>query len=206
MNAKVISQKGKEVEEKLTLDKEVWGLSENTDLLSQVLYVFNSNKRRSAANAKTRGQVSGGGRKPWKQKGTGRARAGSTRSPIWVKGGVAFSPSDRNWQKKINEKMKRKAVATALSTKLREEEVKFVKFGTKFTTKDVRNDLQQIADNLKTLVVSEDDNVLKSVRNVEKFKVVNPKSLNIFNSLDNKLILMDFNAVKVIEKRLKNEK
>lgn len=206
MQSKIISQKGKAVEKKLTLDKEVWGLPENIDLLTQVLYVFNSNKRRSTAHAKTRAQVAGGGRKPWRQKGTGRARAGSIRSPLWVKGGVTFVPSDRNWKKKLNEKMRKKAIAIALSSKLKDEGIKFVKFNDKDEVKDLRKDIAKLSGDIKTLVVSENEKVLKSIRNVEKFKTTNPKTLNIFNSLDNKQMIIDVDAVEVIEKRLKNEK
>ena len=206
MQSKIISQKGKAVEKKLTLDKEVWGLPENIDLLTQVLYVFNSNKRRSTAHAKTRAQVAGGGRKPWRQKGTGRARAGSIRSPLWVKGGVTFVPSDRNWKKKLNEKMRKKAIAIALSSKLKDEGIKFVKFNDKDEVKDLRKDIAKLSGDIKTLVVSENEKVLKSVRNVEKFKTTNPKTLNVFNSLDNKQMIIDVDAVEVIEKRLKNEK
>jgi len=206
MQSKIISQKGKATEKKLTLDKEVWGLPENIDLVTQVLYVYNSNKRRGTAHAKTRAQVAGGGRKPWRQKGTGRARAGSIRSPLWVKGGVTFVPSDRNWKKKVNEKMKKKATATALSSKLREEKIKFVKFNTKDELKTLREDIVKLSEGVKTLVVSEDEKVLKSVRNIKKLKTTNPKILNIFNTLDNKQIIMDADSVEIIEKRLKNEK
>ncbi len=206
MQSKIINQKGKDTENKVTLNNGVWGLSENTDLVTQVLYVYNSNKRRGTARAKTRAEVAGGGRKPWRQKGTGRARAGSIRSPLWVKGGVTFASSENNWNKKINEKMKKKAIASVLSTKLKNDEVRFVKFNSKGETKDYRKDLLKLTDKIKTLVVSEQENVLKSVRNAENFRVVNPRTLNIFNSLDNKLIIIDSEAVKVIEDRLKNEK
>ena len=206
MQRKIISQKGKETEKKLSLDKVVWGLPENIDLVTQALYVYNSNKRRSTASAKTRAQVAGGGKKPWRQKGTGRARAGSIRSPLWIKGGVTFVPSDRNWKKKINEKMKKKAIATVLSSKLQDEGIKFVKFNDKDAIKDLRKDIVKLSEGIKTLVVSENERVLKSVRNVEKFKTTNPKTLNIFNSLDNKQMLIDVDSVEVIEKRLKNEK
>lgn len=206
MQVKPISQKGRELEAKLTLDKGVWDLPENIDLVTQVLYVFNNNQRRSTANAKTRAQVSGGGRKPWRQKGTGRARAGSTRSPLWIKGGVTFVPSDRNWKKKINEKMKKRAVATVLSSRLNEKAIKFVKFADKGEVKDFRKDIVKIANGVKTLVVSEKENILKSVRNVRNFKMATPINLNVYDSLNNSLLLIDVDAIKVIEKRLKNEK
>lgn len=206
MKSKIISQKGKELESKLTLDKAVWELPENVDLVTQALYVYNANKRRGTAKTKTRAEIAGGGRKPWRQKGTGRARAGSIRSPLWIKGGVTFASGDQNWKKKLNEKMKKKAIAIALSSKLKEDAIKFVKFGPKDEIKDTRQDIVKLTEGLKTLVVSEKENVLKSVRNVEKFKVVNPKALNIFNSLDNKLVIIDPDSVEIIEKRLKNEK
>ena len=111
--------KGKtKVEKKVAVIKRnplVWEVPYNADLVAQVLYVYRSNERKSTANVKGRGEVSGGGKKPWKQKGTGRARAGSTRSTIWVGGGVAFgNVGDRNWNRKINKKMAKKAFKACL--------------------------------------------------------------------------------------------
>lgn len=206
MKSKIINTKGKETEKSLTLNEKVWNLPENVDLIAQALYVYNSNKRRGTATTKTRAEVAGGGRKPWRQKGTGRARAGSIRSPLWVKGGRAFALGKQNLKKKINEKMKKKAIATALSYKLKQESVKFVKFGEKIDKKKTREDLIALSNNLKTLVVSENDDVLNSVKNVKKFKVSKPLNLNIFNSLDNKLIIIDSDSNEIIEKRFANEK
>jgi large subunit ribosomal protein L4 len=206
MQIKLLSQKGKEIEEKVTLNKEVWGLSPNVDLVTQALYVFNSNKRRATASAKGRADVSGGGRKPWRQKGTGRARAGSIRSPLWVKGGVTFAHNQKNWSKRLNEKMKKKAIAVVLSQKLKEDETKFVKFNTKGEKKDFRKDIFSLSGNIKTLLISESEEVLKSVRNVKNFEIAKPKSLNIYEVLNNKMLLIDAEVIKVIEERLKNEK
>ncbi len=206
MQIKLLSQKGKELEDKLTLNKDIWALPSNVDLVTQALYVFNSNKRRSTASPKGRGDVSGGGRKPWRQKGTGRARAGSIRSPLWVKGGVTFAHNKKNWAKKLNEKMKKKAVAVALSQKLKEEGIKFVKFSTKGDTKIYRKDIGDLVKGIKTLVVSESEEIFKSLRNVENLKIANPKTLNIYQTLNNRMILVDSQAVKVIEERLKNGK
>ncbi len=203
---KLINQKGKEIEDKMTLEKLVWSLPRNEDLVSQAIYVFQSNQRLSNAQAKSRGDVSGGGRKPFRQKGTGRARAGSTRSPLWVKGGVTFVPNDRTWKKKLNDKMKKKAIAVVLSAKLKDEKVKFVKFSKKSESKTLRNDLTTLSSKLKTLVVSESEDILKVVRNLENVKISRPSTLNIFDALNNKLILIDAESVKVIEGRLKNEK
>jgi large subunit ribosomal protein L4 len=90
MKVELIDNNGKAVEGGLELNEKVWGLAYNEVLIAQALYVYNMNQRKATANAKARGDVSGGGKKPWRQKGTGRARAGSTRSPLWVIGGVTF--------------------------------------------------------------------------------------------------------------------
>lgn len=124
--AKVYSQSGKEVGE-VKLPANVFGLSWNADLVHQVVTSMLSDARVIYAHTKTRGQVSGGGKKPWRQKGTGRARHGSTRSPIWVKGGVAHGPNGlKNYARKINKKMKVKALYTILSRKLKDGEILFV--------------------------------------------------------------------------------
>jgi large subunit ribosomal protein L4 len=125
-DAKVYNQNGKEVGE-VKLPANVFGLSWNADLVHQVITSMLSDSRIIYAHTKTRGQVSGGGRKPWRQKGTGRARHGSTRSPIWVGGGIAHGPNGlKNYSRKINKKMKIKALYTILSKKLKDGEILFV--------------------------------------------------------------------------------
>ena len=112
----------------MTLPEGVFGLPWNADLVHQVVSSMEWNARQHVAHTKTRGEVRGGGRKPWKQKGTGRARHGSTRSPIWVGGGVAHGPrNDENYNRKINKKMKTKALYTILSQKMRDGEIVLVK-------------------------------------------------------------------------------
>ena len=124
--AKVYNQGGKEVGT-VKLPANVFGLSWNADLVSQVVTSMLSDSRVIYAHTKTRGQVAGGGRKPWQQKGTGRARHGSTRSPIWIHGGVAHGPNGlKNYGRKINKKMKIKALYTILSRKYKDGEVLFV--------------------------------------------------------------------------------
>lgn len=125
-DAKVYNQNGKE-SGSVKLPENVFGLSWNADLVHQVVRSMISDKRVIHAHVKDRGDVRGGGKKPWKQKGTGRARHGSSRSPIWVGGGIAHGPNAlTNYSKKINKKMKIKALYTILSRKLRDGEVLFV--------------------------------------------------------------------------------
>jgi large subunit ribosomal protein L4 len=126
LEAKVFSQEGKEVET-IKLPESIFALPWKSDLVHQVVVSLMSNKRTNLAHTKTRGEVRGGGKKPWQQKGLGRARHGSTRSPIWVKGGVAHGPrKDKNYERKVNKKMKAKALFTIISKKFRDGEVFFL--------------------------------------------------------------------------------
>jgi len=126
MEAIIYNTKGKEAG-KLSLNEKVWGLSWNGDLVHQVVESMRSNARMSTAQAKDRSDVSGGGKKPWAQKGTGRARHGSSRSPIWRHGGVTHGPMNvKDYSKKINKKVRAKALYTVLSEKLRNGEVLFI--------------------------------------------------------------------------------
>ncbi len=123
MELKIYNQEGKETG-KIKLAEKVFGLPWNSALVHQVMTAMMANKRKGKAAVKTRAEVRGGGRKPWRQKGLGRARHGSIRSPIWRGGGVTFGPSkERNYLQKINQKMKRKALLTALSQKARDNEI-----------------------------------------------------------------------------------
>lgn len=123
MELKVYNQKAEEVG-KIKLSEAVFGLSWNPDLVHQVMTAMRANQRKGTAHAKTRAEVRGGGRKPWRQKGTGRARHGSIRSPLWRGGGVTFGPTkEKVYSQKINKKMKRKALFVALSQKARDNEI-----------------------------------------------------------------------------------
>lgn len=126
MESKIYNQEGKETGS-INLPTSVFGLSWNSDLVHQVIVSEAANKRNRVAHTKDRGEVRGGGKKPWRQKGTGRARHGSIRSPIWIGGGVTHGPTkEKNYEKKIGKKMKAKALFTILSEKLRQNEILFV--------------------------------------------------------------------------------
>lgn len=146
MEAKIYSQTGKEAGE-VTLPKEVFGLRFNADLVKQVVDSLLSSKRKPVAHTKNRGEVSGGGKKPWKQKGTGRARHGSTRSPIWVGGGVTHGPrNEKNFERKVSKKMRTKALYTILSEKYRDGEILFVdKLSIEPKTKEAVKTLKSLA-------------------------------------------------------------
>lgn len=126
METQVYNQKG-EAAGKFKLPEAIFGLPWNADLVHQVVVSMTSSMRHSIANTKTRGEVSGGGKKPWQQKGTGRARHGSTRSPIWVGGGIAHGPrAEKNYDRKVNVKARRKALHVILSQKMRDGEILFI--------------------------------------------------------------------------------
>lgn len=126
MEAAVYNAKGEQAGT-ITLPESIFGLSWNADLVHQVVVGMRANARRTTAHAKTRGEVRGGGKKPWQQKGTGRARHGSSRSPIWTGGGVTHGPrKDKIYAKKINQKMRQKALLVTLSRKLKDNEVIFI--------------------------------------------------------------------------------
>jgi len=126
MEASIYNQQGKSTG-KITLPEGVFGVKWNADLVHEVVRLMNSNSRRAVANTKTRGEVSGTGKKPWQQKGTGRARHGSRRSPIWVGGGIAHGPrADKNFTRKINKKARAKAFYAILSRKFKDGEMLFL--------------------------------------------------------------------------------
>lgn len=195
----------KVTKKEVSLNPKIWEVSYNQDLIAQVLYVFFSNERKGTSSVKGRGDVSGGGRKPWKQKGTGRARAGSTRSPLWVGGGVTFGPNDRNWKRSINKKMVKKAVCMMLSKRLADKDLDFVNVDGSKELKDVR---ATISKNIhgKTLIVSDDANVSLALRNTDKITVVAPMRVNVKNLVNSKKILVDNESVKILEDRLTNGK
>lgn len=126
MESVIYNQDGK-AKGKITLSKEVFGVPWNADLVHEIVRLMNSNSRDAIAHTKMRGEVRGGGKKPWKQKGTGRARHGSSRSPIWVGGGVTHGPrNDKNFTRKINKKARTKALYSILSRKFKDGEILFV--------------------------------------------------------------------------------
>ncbi len=189
----------------IKLNPKVWEVPYNADLIAQVLYVFFSNERKGTSAVKGRGDVSGGGKKPWRQKGTGRARAGSIRSPLWVGGGVTFGPINRNWKKDINKKMVKKATCMMLSKRLKDNVLEFVNIDTEKEIKEMRNTVSKNIDT-KTLIVSTHENVSLALRNIPHITVVEPMKLNVKNIVNAKKVLVDNASIKILEDRLTNGK
>lgn len=190
----IYNQKG-EVAGKMEMPKfltEKW----NPLLVKQVVDTILANARQVLANTKGRGEVRGGGRKPWKQKGTGRARVGSTRSPLWKGGGVTFGPKkERNFSKKINKKMLKKALLSVLSKKAKDGELKLVESFELASpkTKAVSDMTKKITEGRSTLILISKDNknAELSFRNLNRVRIVMPENLNAYDLLNSKNVLMD---------------
>lgn len=220
METAIYNQKGEE-SGKIKIPKNIFGLAWNDDLVHQVVVSMQSNKRAPVAHAKGRGEVSGGGKKPWKQKGTGRARHGSSRSPIWKGGGVTHGPlKEKNYTKKINKKMRQKALFVVLSRKLHDNEILFLdKIDlNKTKTKEAVHILKSLSkvkgfEKLTTkkknaalvTMPTKDVNTNLSFRNIAGIEVGEVKNLNVLDILSSKyLIILDTkDSVGVLESRIK---
>jgi large subunit ribosomal protein L4 len=219
MDAKVFSKEGKE-SGKVTLPEAVFAVAWNQDLVHEVVVGMQANARAGTAHTKDRSEVRGGGRKPWKQKGTGRARHGSRRSPIWTGGGITFGPrSEKDYSVKINKKAGKKALASVLSKKLADNEVLFVDSLAmdEAKTKDAKTIIDAIAKgtdraDLATkrknaaVVVLADRNLAteKSFRNFGNFEVVMAKDVNPVDLLTYKYVVVADapSSVEILEKRV----
>lgn len=209
MKAKVYNQKLESVGE-VDLNPKIFEIKPVVELVEQAVRVQMANNRSAISHTKTKGEVRGGGRKPWKQKGTGNARAGSNRSPIWVGGGVTFGPrSNRNWSLKMNKKQWRKALYMTLSDKASDKKVVIFSELEMPThkTKDMAALIRDIsakvaAESKKFLFITpkKNENLAKSVRNLKNAKVINADSLNVVDILQYDSIVLTQNALPVIEK------
>lgn len=198
----VYNLEGKQVEE-LNLDPEIFGVEIKPELIYQVVEVQQANARQTLAHAKTRSEKRGGGRKPWRQKGTGRARHGSRRSPIWVGGGVTFGPtSERNFSKKINKQMKRKALFMGLTDKVKENQIFIVdKLELpEIKTKKIAELFNKLfkKDNASVLLVlaEKNDKINRSARNLPKTKTILADSLNIVDIIKHQNLIIDKAGIK----------
>ncbi len=204
------NQNGEEIG-KVELPKDFFEVEMNPDLVHQVIVAQNANARKVLAHTKDRGEVSGGGKKPWRQKGTGRARHGSIRSPIWKGGGVCFGPTkERVFSKKINKKMKQKALMMGLSSKVKDKEIvlldriELTQPKTKIVfeiIKNLGNKLEKKLTKGSLIVLPEtDQNIIRSTRNIPKMKIIRADSLNTLDILSYKYLIIIKESIKVMQK------
>ncbi|MDP8258884.1 MAG: 50S ribosomal protein L4 [Candidatus Aadella gelida] len=202
----VYDLKGKVVEN-FQLDKEVFDGRVNKTLLYEAKKMYEANARRGTASTKTRGEISGGGVKPWRQKGTGRARVGSSRNPLWRHGGVVFGPHPRDYSYSMPKKAIKKALISSLNARLSEEMIKsVVKMETvEAKTKEFKSILNALKLDGKVLVVVEtlSDNVKRSSRNIKGVSLKEGRNINARDVLLNEFLLIEKEALEKLVERLK---
>ena len=209
MKVDLYDKNGKKTKSSVELKDLVWGTKMNKEVIAQVLSVYQYNQRKGTAHSKTRSEVQGGGSKPWRQKGTGRARQGSIRSPLWVGGGVTFGPQPYKRLKKVPAKMQRTALSNLLSARLAEDMLKVVEDFSSVSggkTKEVMTILSTLGYEKKKvmLIPSEEErkSVLKGARNIETVAVRSALDVNAYDMANSDAVVVAGDAVATLEKRL----
>ena len=194
--------KGKKVSD-VELAENIFGIEPNEAIVHSVLVNYLANQRQGTQSTKTRAEVRGGGRKPWRQKGTGRARQGSIRAPQWVKGGIALGPKPRSYKYTVNKKERRLAIKSLLSSKVIEKELTVVdKLElSEIKTKTMVKALADLKVEGKTLIVLPENNknVLMSARNIEGVKTITLNNINVFDLLKYNNLVLPLETVEQIE-------
>lgn len=202
---KVVNRENQSVGE-INLSDKVFGAKVNQHLLWEAVQSHMANKRRGTACTKTRAEVSGGGAKPWKQKGTGRARAGSNRSPLWTKGGVTFGPRPRDYTWELPKKMRQTALRSVFSAKVADGEMVVMDelVFPEVKTKDMVKVLKQLNLNGRTTVVmdKQDEKLRLSGRNIKRLQILNPQNLNTYDLINCDHLLLTREAITQIEEKL----
>ena len=193
---------GKKVSD-IELAENVFGIEPNEAIVHSVLKNYLANQRQGTQSTKTRSEVSGGGRKPWRQKGTGRARQGSTRAPQWIKGGIALGPKPRSYRYTVNKKERRLAIRSVLSSKVLEKELTVLdKIELKeIKTKSMVKALTALKVEGKTLIIvpEKNTNVVMSARNIEGVKTITANNINVFDLLKYNNLILPVDTVKKLE-------
>ncbi len=194
--------KGKKVSD-IELADSVFGIEPNENIVHSVLVNYLANQRQGTQSTKTRAEVSGGGKKPWRQKGTGRARQGSIRAPQWIKGGIALGPKPRSYRYTVNKKERRLAIKSILSSKVLEKELTVVdKLElAEIKTKTMVKALADLKVEGKTLIILPENNknVLMSSRNIEGVKTIVANNINVFDLLKYTNLILPVDTVKKLE-------
>ncbi len=198
----VYNMQGKKVSD-VELSEAVFGIEPNENVVHSALVNYLANQRQGTQSTKTRAEVRGGGRKPWRQKGTGRARQGSIRAPQWIKGGIALGPKPRSYSYRINKKEKQLAIRSLLSAKVLDNELTVVdKLEVKEAkTKVMAKALTDLKVEGKALIILADrnDNVLRSSRNIEGVKTIELNTINVFDLLNCNKLVLPLDTVKKLE-------
>jgi len=206
----VYNLEGKKVSE-MELSKDIFGVKEKPVLIAQALLAQLANARKAIANTKTRGEVSGGGKKPWKQKGTGRARAGSTRSPLWIGGGITFGPtSERNFSVRFPQKMRNAAIRMVLSQKATEEKIIVLDALTldKPSTKEFNQIITKLpfeAGRILLILTKVEPNIELSAANIPFVKIIKADNINLKDITNHKYILITTEGLDRMTKILSGE-
>ena len=201
MQTKVLNLQGQEVS-KLTLSDEVFKAPYNEALIHQAVVCYLTNQRQGTKSTLTRAEVAGGGRKPWRQKGTGRARQGSIRSPQWIHGGVVFAPKPRDFEKKMNAQMRRGAFISALSTMMAEKAIIVVDdMSIEPKTKEAVKVLEALKANRNVTVVTDgvNENALRAFSNLADVEVTTADILNTYDLVSSDYVVITKDAIKKIE-------
>ncbi len=201
----VLNIKGEKVAD-ITLNENVWGITPNDAVLYDAITLARNSQRQGTHSTKTRSEVRGGGRKPWRQKGTGRARQGSIRSPQWPGGGIVFGPKPRTYNKKMNKKERVLAIKSALSYKYQDKEIIVLDNLNIETnkTKDMLNLLQAIKAEKNILIVVKEltDNVILSTRNIANVVLLQSNEISTLDVIASDCLIITEDAVKAIEEVL----
>ncbi len=198
----VYNIEGKKVSD-VDLKEEVFGIEPNEAIIHSVLVNYLANQRQGTQSTKTRSEVTGGGRKPWRQKGTGRARQGSIRAPQWIKGGIALGPKPRSYKYTVNKKERRLAIKSMLSMKVLEQSLVVVdKLAfNEIKTKNMANALTNLKVTGKTLIMlpEKDEKVQKSSRNIEGVKTTLVNTINVYDLLKYNNLVVTLDTIKKLE-------
>ena len=198
----VLNMQGKEVG-KQELSEAVFGIEPNVSVMNDMVKNYLANQRQGTQSALTRSEVSGGGRKPWRQKGTGRARQGSTRAPQWTHGGIVFAPKPRSYRYTLNKKVRRLAMKSALSSKLQDNELIVIDqiASEEYKTKAIAAMLKAVGSERKALIVLDtvDEKVIASSRNIPGVKTAQVNTLNVYDILNADKFIVVKDAVAKIE-------
>ena len=201
-NVAVLDMQGKKVGT-IDLADAIFGIEPNTSVMHQMVVNYLASQRQGTQSALTRSEVSGGGKKPWRQKGTGRARQGSTRAPQWTHGGIVFAPKPRNYRFSVNKKVKRLALKSALSSKAASEEIIVIDSITmdEYKTKTMVSMLKAVGAEGKALIVLPEVNnfVIASASNIEGVKTAQVNTINVYDILNADKLIIAKDAVAKIE-------